>query len=159
VQAHHWPGSRRTSKLLGKLGSGKPTLPTENMGARETNVSEKEIAAARREGEPLTSAAQGRRQEVEIASEYQAKGETPSPSQEGTAAKDVPQLVCSDPGAVGKVEEDGYRSDTAETVRVETPPTGPAAGNGTTYCTRCSRRQLIQLLKDGSEYFSPEEVR
>jgi hypothetical protein len=131
----------------------------ENMGTRETNVSEKEIAATRRDGEPLTSAGQGWRQGVTVAAEYQAAGEPSSPSQEGTVARDVLQLVCPDPGAGGKIGEDGYRSDTTETVRVETPPTGPAAGNGTTRRSRCSRRQLIQPLKEGSEYFNPEEVR
>jgi hypothetical protein len=66
----------------------------ENMGARETNVSEKEIASARRDGEPLTSAAQERRQEVAVAAEHQAAGESSSPSQERTVAKDVPHQVC-----------------------------------------------------------------
>jgi hypothetical protein len=131
----------------------------ENMGARETNVSEKETAATRRDGEPLTSAVQERRQEVTAAAEHQAAGESSSLSQERTAAKDGPHRVCPDPGAGGKVEEDGYRSDTAETVRVKTPPTDPAAGNGMTRHTRCSRRQLIRFLKGGSEYFNPEEVR
>ncbi len=46
----------------------------ENMGTQETNVSEKEIAAARRDGEPQTSAVQPRRQEVAIAAEHQAAG-------------------------------------------------------------------------------------
>jgi hypothetical protein len=67
--------------------------------------------------------------------------------------------VCPDPGVGGKVEEDEYQSNAAETVRVETPPTDPAAGNTTTRRTSCSRRQLIRFLKGGSEYFHPEEVR
>jgi hypothetical protein len=114
------------------------------MGARETIVSEEEDAAARKDGEPLTSMAQERRQEVAVAAKHQAAGDSSSPSQERTVAKDVPHQVCPDPGARGKVEEDGYRSDVAETVRVETPPTDPASGNGTTRHTSCSRRQLIR---------------
>jgi hypothetical protein len=46
----------------------------ENMGTRETNVSEKEIASARRDGEPLTSASQERRQETAIAAKHLAQG-------------------------------------------------------------------------------------
>jgi hypothetical protein len=129
------------------------------MGTRETNVSEKETAAVRRDGEPLTSAAQEQRKEVTAAAEHQAAGESPSPSQERTVAKDVPHQVCPDPGAGGKVEEGGYRSDTAETVRIETPPTDPAAGNGTMCHTSCLRRQLIRFLKGGLDYFTPGEVR
>ncbi len=90
----------------------------ENMGTRETNVSEKkkETAAARRDGEPLTSAAQEWQQEETTAPEHQAAGESSSPSQERTVAKDLPHQVCPDPGAGGKVEEGKHRSDTAETV-------------------------------------------
>jgi hypothetical protein len=47
----------------------------------------------------------------------------------------------------------------AETVRIVTPPTDPAAGNGTIRHTSGFRRQLIRFLKGGSEYFNPEEVR
>jgi hypothetical protein len=126
----------------------------ENMGTQETNVSEKEIAAARRGGEPQTSAVQPRWQEAAIAAEHQAAGESPSPS----LAKDILRPVCQDSGAGGKMEEDRDRSDTAETIRAETPPTNPATGDRTT-CTNCLRRQLIRLLKSGSEYFTPEEVR
>ncbi len=64
-----------------------------------------------------------------------------------------------DSGAGGKVEEGGYRSDMAETVRVETPPTDPAAGNEMISHTGCPRRQLIRFLNCGSDYFIPGEVR
>ncbi len=43
-----------------------------SMGTRDTNVSEEEIAAARRDGEPLTSAAQERQQEETAIAEHQA---------------------------------------------------------------------------------------
>ncbi len=69
------------------------------------------------------------------------------------------QPVCQDSDAGGEKKNDGDQSDTAETVRAETPPTDPAAGDGTTCRTYCLRRQLIRLLKGGSEYFTPEEVR
>jgi hypothetical protein len=126
------------------------------MGTQETNVSEKEIAAARRGVEPQTSAVQPRRQEAAIAAEHQAAGESSSPSK---VAKDILRPVCQDSGAGGKMEEDRDRSDTAETIRAETPPTNPATGDRTTCRTNCLRRQLIRLLKGGSEYFTPEEVR
>jgi hypothetical protein len=74
----------------------------ESRGTRETNVSEKEAAAARRDGEPLTSVAQEQRQEETADAEYQAAGESSSLSQERTAAKDVPHQVCPDPGAGDK---------------------------------------------------------
>jgi hypothetical protein len=38
-------------------------------------------------------------------------------------------------------------------------PTDPAAGNETMHHTSGLRRQLIRFLEDGSEYFTPEEVR
>jgi hypothetical protein len=53
----------------------------------------------------------------------------------------------------------GCRSVTAKTVQVEPPPTYPETGEGATRHTCGFRRQLIGLLKDGSEYFTPEEVR
>ncbi len=115
----------------------------ESMGTRETNVSKKETAAARRDREPLTSAVQEQRQGDTAAAEHQAAGESSSPSQERTVVKDIPHQVCPDPGAGDKVEEGGYRSNTAETVQVETPPTDPAAGNGTTRHTSGFRRPLI----------------
>ncbi len=40
-----------------------PRETAKSMGARETNMSKKETAAVRRDGEPLSSAAQERRQE------------------------------------------------------------------------------------------------
>jgi hypothetical protein len=68
------------------------------------------------------------------------------------------QSICPDPGAGDGRENDEYRPDTANAVRAETP-TGSASGGGTTCRSRCSRRQLTQLLKEGSECFNPEEVR
>jgi hypothetical protein len=50
------------------------------------------------------------------------------------------------------------RPNTADAFRAGTPA-GPASGGGSTSCSRCSRRQLTQLLKEGSECFNPDEVR
>jgi hypothetical protein len=51
---------------------------TESMGAQETNVPEKETAAVRRDGEPLTSTAKGRQQKEATADRHQtAAGERP----------------------------------------------------------------------------------
>ncbi len=129
------------------------------MGAGETNVPEEETAAARRDGELLTSASQERRQGVATAAEHLAAGELPAPSQGKAVARDALRSMCLDPGPVDEVEEDEFRPDTAEAVRTETPSTGSTSGGGTTGRSRCSRRQLIQLLKEGSECFNPGEVR
>ncbi len=96
-----------------------PRETAKSMGTRETNVPEKETAAVRRVGEPLTKAAQERRQEETAAAEHQAAGELASPSQGKTVVKDVPHIVCPDPGAGDQVDGGGYRCDTAETVQVE----------------------------------------
>ena len=80
------------------------------MGTQETNVSEKEIATARRDGEPLTSASQERRQETAIAAKHLAAGELFTPPQEEAVARDVLQSMCLESGTGGKMEEDGYRS-------------------------------------------------
>jgi hypothetical protein len=67
--------------------------------------------------------------------------------------------VCLDPGAADQVDRGGCRSDVAETIQVESPLTCPEAAEGATRHTCVFRRQLIRLLKDGSEYFTPKEVR
>jgi hypothetical protein len=128
------------------------------MGTRETNVSEEETAVARGDGEPLTSASQERRQGVATAAEYLAAGELSAPTQGKAVIRDALQSICPDPGAGDGMENDEYRPDTANAVRAETPM-GSTSGGGTTCCSRCSRRQLTQLLKEGSECFNPEEVR
>jgi hypothetical protein len=129
------------------------------MGARETNVPEEETAVARRDGELLSSASQERRQGVATAAGHLAAGEPSAPPQEGAVARGVLQPTCLDSGATNEVEEDKYRPGTAGAVRAETPPTGSTSGGGTTCRSRCLRRQLIQLLKEGSECFNPGEVR
>ncbi len=160
MQAHRQPESRRTSKLPKKLGSGKPMHPAGRRWPRTLGHGKPTCQRGRLppRGEPLTSAGQEQRQEETVAAKHQAAGESSSPSQERTVAKDVRHQVCSDPGAGDKVEEGGYWSDTAETVRVETMPTDPGAGNETMHHTSALRRQLIRFLEDGSEYFTPESA-
>jgi hypothetical protein len=100
------------------------------MGAGETNLPEKEPAATRREGEPLTRAAQERRPDGTAAAEHQAAGELASPSQGKKAVTDIPHKVCLDPGAGDQVDGGRCRSDTAETVQVEPPLTDRDRGWG-----------------------------
>ncbi len=114
-----------------------PREMAKSMGARATNVPEKETATVRRDGEPLTSAAQERQQGETAAAEHQAAGELASPSQGGQG-----------------------RTSRAQCARTVQQAMGVDAGpEGATSHTCGSRRQLIQLLKDGSEYFTPKEVR
>jgi hypothetical protein len=64
----------------------------ENMGTRETNVSEKEAAAVRRDGGPLTIVDQQLRRETSAVSE------PPSQVQKEAAVAAVPQTANPDPG-------------------------------------------------------------
>ncbi len=52
----------------------------ENVGTRETNVSEEETAVARNDGKPLTSADQERRQGVATTARCLVAGESPIPN-------------------------------------------------------------------------------
>jgi hypothetical protein len=128
----------------------------ENMGTRETNVSEEETAVARKDENPPTSAGQQQRQGVVTTAEHLADGESPSPAQEGATIMGTPRTTGPDPGDGAKTG--GYRPNTADAFRAGTPAS-PASGGGSTSRSRCSRRQLTQLLKKGSECFNPDEVR
>jgi hypothetical protein len=128
----------------------------EDMGTQETNVSEEETAVARRDGKPLTSAGQERRQGVLTAAEYLAAGESPNLTQEGATATDTPRTTSPSPGDGAKTGE--CRPGTADAFRAGTPA-GLASGGRSTSRSRCSQRQLTQLLKEGSECFNPDEVR
>jgi hypothetical protein len=141
-----WAGNQRTL----------PRGDSRECGTRETNVSEKETAAVRRDGEPLTSAVQERRQEeTAVPNIRQLGSRLPCPGRgQLTAAKDVPHQVCLDPGAGDQLEGGGCRS--------EAPRPSKSSHRRQTQRqrrhTRGLRRQLIQFLKDGSEYFTPKEV-
>ncbi len=129
---------------------------TENMGTRETNMSEEETAAARGDEGPLTSADQDRWQGVMTAAKCLAAGELSAPTQEEAVVTDTLQATCPDPGDGAKTG--GCRPDTADAIRARTPA-GSSSGGGTMCRSRCSRRQLIKLLKEGSECFNPDEAR
>ncbi len=128
----------------------------EDMGTWETNVSEGETAIVRRDGKPLASAGHERGQGVVTAAEYLAAGELPNPTQEGAITMDTPRTTSPNPGDGAKTGE--CRPGTADAFRAGTPA-GSASGGGSTSRSRCSRRQLTQLLKEGSECFNPDEVR
>jgi hypothetical protein len=128
----------------------------ENAGTRETNMSEEETAFARRDGNPPTSAEQQRREGVMTTAERLVAGESPNPAQEGATIMGTPGTTSPDPGDGAKTG--GCQPNTADAFRAGTPAS-PVTGGGSTSRSRCSRRQLTQLLKEGSECFNPNEVR
>ncbi len=128
----------------------------ENTGTRETNVSEKDSAAAGGDGRPPTIAEQQRRQGVATVIEPAATVELSDQAQEGTTIMDAPQTTSLDPGDGAKTG--GCRPNIPDAPRAGTPASQASRG-GSTSCSRCLRRQLTQLLKEGSECFNPDEVR
>ncbi len=91
--------------IQGTLGSRGAGNQRTLHGIRETNVSEEETAVARRDGKPLTSAGQERRQEVVTTAEYLAAGELSNPTQEGAITMDNPQTTSPNPGDGAKTGE------------------------------------------------------
>ncbi len=121
-----------------------------NTGTRETNVSEKDAAAARRDGGPLTIAVQQPRQEISAVSK------PPNQVQKEAAIAAVPQTAGPDPGDGAKTG--GCRPNITDISRAGTPASQASRG-GSASPRRCLRRQLTQMLKEGSECFNPDEVR
>ena len=121
-----------------------------NMGTRETNVSEKEAAAVRRDGGPLTIADQQLRQEDSAASG------PPSQAQREAATAAAPQTAGPDPGDGAKTRD--CRANIVDISRAETPASQTSRG-GSASRRRCLRRQLTQMLREGSECFNPDDVR
>jgi hypothetical protein len=121
-----------------------------NTGTRETNVSEKEAAAERRDGGPLTIADQQLRQEASAVSK------PPSQAQKEAAMAAVPQTGGPDPGNGARTG--GCRPNIIDISRAGTPASQTSRG-GSASRRRCLRRQLTQMLKEGSECFNPDEVR
>jgi hypothetical protein len=83
----------RAPKVRGERETNAPGPRVKSMrkGAWETNMPERETAAIRRDGEPLTSAVQERRLEEAAAKKHQAAaGEQPPPS-----AREEARLVTS----------------------------------------------------------------
>jgi hypothetical protein len=122
----------------------------ENTGTRETNVSEKEAAAVRRDGGPLTIAEQQLRQEASAVSK------PPSQVQKEAAITAVPQTAGPDPGDGAKTG--GCRPNIIDISRAGTPTSQTSRG-GSASLRRCLRRQLTQMLREGSECFNPDDVR
>jgi hypothetical protein len=94
---------------------------TENMGAREINVPEKETAAVRRDDEPLASAAMKRQQEEAAADRHQAAAGERPPSSVREGIGPVP-LSATDPGRKMRdaVGSDRQQLTAAKADRVET---------------------------------------
>jgi hypothetical protein len=114
----------------------------ENAGTRETNVSEKDAAAARRDGSPPAIAEQQRRQGVA------AVDEPPNQAQKGATIMDTPQATGLDP--VDGAKTGGCRPNIPDASRAGTPASQASRG-GSASRNGCLRRQLTQLLKEGSE--------
>ncbi len=121
-----------------------------NTGTRETNVSEKEAAAVRRDGGPLTIA------EQQLQQEASAVSKPPSQAQKEATIAAVPQTAGPDPGDVARTG--GCQPNIIDISRAGTPASQTSRG-GSTSRRRCLRRQLTQMLKEGSECFNPDEVR
>jgi hypothetical protein len=127
-----------------------PGETAENAGTRETNMSEKGTAAARRDEGPLTIAEQQQRQKVAAVSK------PPNQVQKEAAIMTVTQTAGPDPGDGAK--NGGCRPNTTDASRAGTPASQASRG-GSASRRRCLRRQLTQMLKEGSECFNPDEVR
>ncbi len=113
-------------------------------------MSEKNAAAVRRDGGPLTIAEQQLRQEVTTVSK------PPNQVQKEAAITVVPQTAGPDPGDGAKTG--GCRPNITDVSRAGTPASQDSRG-GSASRRRCLRRQLTQMLKEGSECFNPDEVR
>ncbi len=120
-----------------------PRETAENAGTRETNVSEKDTAAASRDGDPPAIAEQQRRQVVD---------KPPSQTQKEAAITGIPQTASPDPGDGAKIG--GCRPNIPDASRAGTPAS-QASRSGSASRKRCLRRQLSQMLKEGSECFNP----
>jgi hypothetical protein len=127
-----------------------PRETAENTGTRETNVSEKDTAAARRHGGPPAIAEQQRRQEVA------AVNKPPNGVQKEAAVTAIPQTASPDPGDGAKIG--GCRPNIPDASRAGTPASQASRGRSASR-RRCLRRQLTQMLKEGSECFNPDKVR
>ncbi len=127
-----------------------PRETAENTGTRETNLSEKFTAAARRDGDPPAIAEQQRRQGVAEV------GKPPNQTQKEAAITDTPQITGMNPGDGARTG--GCRPNIPDASRAGTPASQASRG-GLASRKKCLRRQLTQMLKEGSECFNPDEVR
>ncbi|MFN9910762.1 MAG: hypothetical protein ACK56F_32425, partial [bacterium] len=121
----------------------------ESTGAQDINVPEKETAAVRRDGGPLTIADQQLRKGDPAASR------PPGRTQKGADAESAPRAAGQDPGEGAK--SGGCRPNIIDISRAGTPASQASRG-GSASRRRCLRRQLTQMLKEGTDYFSPDDV-
>jgi hypothetical protein len=103
-------------------------------------MSEKDTAAARRDGKPPAIAEQQRRQGVA------AVGKPPNQTQKEAAITDTPQITGMDPGDGARTG--GCPPNIPDASRAGTPASQASRG-GSASRKRCLRRQLTQMLKEG----------
>ncbi len=127
-----------------------PREIAKDTGTQETNVSEKDATAARRDESQMAIAEQQQRQEVAAVSK------PPNQVQKEAAITAVPQTVSPDPGDGAKTG--GCRPNITDTSWAGTPASQASRG-GSASRRRCLCRQLTQMLKEGSECFNPDEIR
>ncbi len=113
-------------------------------------MSEEDAAAVTRDGSPPAIAEQQQRQEVVAVSK------PPNQVQKEAVIAAVPQTASPDPGNGAKTG--GCRPNMTDASRAGTPASQASRG-GSASRRRCLRRQLTQMLKEGSECFNPDEVR
>jgi hypothetical protein len=129
-----------------------PTETAESMGARETNVPEERSAAVRRDGEPLGSAANRRRQtEADAEKQQAAAGERPSsPVREDE--EELPPLVDDPAGqqvtAAAITGREGTAHKNSESIK-----------RFEDILREEAREMLTGYLRDGTEYLSASTVR
>jgi hypothetical protein len=143
-----------------------------SMEAWETNMPERETATTRRDSEPLTSAAQERRQEKAAAEQHQAAaGEQPlPPAREGTEPVTSP-VTNPKTRTSNAVDTDGRQLIVAKVSRAETSHIDPRPLNeptakpcleavciparysktGTEHLSTFAGRRIIQVARGGVE--------
>jgi hypothetical protein len=132
-----------------------------SMGAWETNMPVRETAGVRRDGEPLTSGVQERRQKEAAANRHQAAaGEQPPPSV-GEEARFVP-LSATDPKCELRdmVSADRQQLTAARVDQAETSHSDPRLNDDPEAKLRLEARcKMARWSKTGTDYLSPLAVR
>jgi hypothetical protein len=120
------PNLFKAPRAAEELETNAPCLreTAKNTGTRETNVSEKEAAAVRRDGGLLTIAEQQLRQEASAVSK------PPDQAQKGATIAAVPQTAGPDPGDGAKTG--GCRPSTTDTSRAGTSASQASRGGSLT---------------------------
>ncbi len=111
---------------------------------------EKETAAVRRDGGPLTIV------DRQLRKGDSAASRPPSRTQKGAGVEAAPRTAGLDPGEGAKIG--GCRPNIIDISRAGTPASQTSRG-GSANRRKCLRRQLTQMLKEGTDYFSPDDLR